>query len=130
MWYLPQNVDSYKGVRTHRASCRKKEKVFITRFDDTVVEDVSHSNDEIETNAILNSCEIPAERKDNVIHEGNNYLPNLPAYKEVQSLTPAIIINNIQGDKFEHLINVAYNETIFWRKKIIYASLRENSKTI
>ena len=36
----------------------------------------------------------------------------------------------MQGDKFEHLINVAYNETIFWRKKIIYASLRENSKTI
>ena len=42
--------------------------------------------------------------------------------------TTTTIIYSIPGDKFEYLINLAYNKTILW-KKMIYASLRQNSKT-
>ena len=81
-----RTFDSYKGVRVHCASVKKKEKVIIKRFDtdNYVVEDVSHSNDEIETNVKLNSCEILIEQRDNKMHEGNDYLRNLPQQRQQQ----------------------------------------------
>ena len=44
-------------------------------------------NNEIETNLILNSCEIPIEQRNNIIAVGNDYLPNLTTYKEAEFST-------------------------------------------
>ena len=55
---------------------------------------------------------------DNIIHEVNNYLPNLPPYKEAKSLTPTSVTNNKLREKFEHLIMWLITTKSFEEKKL------------
>ena len=82
-----------------------------SHYEVTLESDLKYSNDDIETAMLVNMNDIPIERETIIT-------PNLPSYKRCNEITSSVTINNTPGDRFEHLINSAYNETIFWRKNL------------
>ena len=67
LWFLQVTSVTERLIITRESECTahhaKRKKGIIKHFDadNYVVEDVSHSNDEIESNVILDSCEIPID---------------------------------------------------------------------
>ena len=77
----------------------------------------------IETAMLVNMNDIPIEREHIIT-------PNLPSYKRCNEITSSVTINNTPGDQFEHLINSAYNETIFWRKNLFMLPSGKAAKSL
>ena len=82
-----------------------------SHYDATLEDDLNYNNEDIETAMIVNMDEIIIEREIIIT-------PNLPSYKKGNEIT------SIPADEFEKLVNSAYDETIFWRKKIIFSTFR------
>ena len=107
-----RNFTSLRGLNIHRSSCVRN---YVNRtqshYDATLEDDLNYNNEDIETAMIVNMDEILIEREIIIT-------PNLPSYKKCNEITSSVTINNTPGDRYEHLINSAYNETIFWRKNL------------
>ena len=81
-------------------------------YDATLENDLNYNNEDIETAMIVNMDEIIIEREIIIT-------TNLPSYKKCNEITSSVTINNTPGDRYEHRINSAYNETIFLRKNLL-----------
>ena len=94
-----------------------------SHYEVTLESDLKYSNDDIETAMLVNMNDIPIERETIIT-------PNLPSYKRCNEITSSVTINNTPGDRFEHLINSAYNETIFWRKNLFMLPSGKAAKSL
>ena len=105
-----RSFENLKGLRIHRSSCEKKERVIINCFN---VEQQNigneHVNNQLETSMIVNMSEIPIERNENID-------VTLPLYKPDPLLN--IEWHEYSGKQFVSLINSTYDDIIHWRKKL------------
>ena len=118
-----REFDTPRGLSIHRSSCKRKELLFVRRFNSSI-SDLNVENNDIDIETVTSVIETDSLQIQ--LDEVNT--PNLPQYTSNSPLLPNSEVNTIPGDVFEKLINSAYDEILFWRKNLFLLPFGKSAK--